>query len=119
MADEFCLKMLDFHITFGDGLHAVILRHGTNDFTSLPKEGVLRIFFALKNQTASAGFEPANLGTKGQHATCRPPKPFFTDITSINNKNSEVVVVDCCYLCINAQRDEHHKDITFHVYYSH
>jgi len=37
---------------------------------------VLRIFFALKNQTASAGFEPANLGTKGQHATPRPPKPY-------------------------------------------
>jgi hypothetical protein len=33
------------------------------------------IFFALKNPTASAGFEPANLGTKGQHATSRPPKP--------------------------------------------
>ena len=32
-------------------------------------------FFALKNPTASAGFEPANLGTRGQHATCRPPKP--------------------------------------------
>ena len=29
----------------------------------------------LKNLTASAGFEPANLGTKGQHATSRPPKP--------------------------------------------
>ena len=25
---------------------------------------------------ASAGFEPANLGTKGQHATSRPPKPL-------------------------------------------
>ena len=24
---------------------------------------------------ASAGFEPANLGTKGQHAAPRPPKP--------------------------------------------
>jgi hypothetical protein len=33
-------------------------------------------FFALKNLTASAGFEPANLGTKGQHATSRPPKPM-------------------------------------------
>jgi hypothetical protein len=31
-----------------------------------PKEGVLGIFFALKNPTASAGFEPANLGTRGQ-----------------------------------------------------
>ena len=33
-------------------------------------------FFALKNPTASAGFEPANLGTKGQHATSGPPKPL-------------------------------------------
>ena len=34
-------------------------------------------FFALKNPTASAGFEPANLGTRGQHATPGPPKPTF------------------------------------------
>jgi len=34
-------------------------------------------FFALKNPTASAGFELANLGTKGQHATSRPPKPML------------------------------------------
>ena len=32
-------------------------------------------FFVLKNPTASAEFEPANLGTKGQHATSRLPKP--------------------------------------------
>ena len=48
MADEFCLKMPDFHVTFRDLLHAVNLRHGTNDFTSLPKEGVLRIFSPWK-----------------------------------------------------------------------
>ena len=33
-------------------------------------------FFSFKNPTASAGFEPANLGTNGQHATPRPPKPL-------------------------------------------
>ena len=33
-------------------------------------------FFALKNPTGSVGFELANLGTKGQHATSRPPKPL-------------------------------------------
>ena len=33
-------------------------------------------FFRPKNPTASAGFEPANFGTKGQHATPRPPKPY-------------------------------------------
>ena len=35
-------------------------------------------FFALKKPTASAGFEPANLGTKGQHATSRRQKPLCT-----------------------------------------
>jgi hypothetical protein len=43
-----------------------------------PSEGMHAedFFFALKNHTFSAGFEPANLGTKGQHTTSRPPKPF-------------------------------------------
>jgi hypothetical protein len=31
--------------------------------------------FAFKNPTASAGFELANLGIKGQHATFGPLKP--------------------------------------------
>ena len=62
-------------LKFRDLLHAANLRHGTDGFTSPPKEGVLRIFLP-KNPTASAGFEPANLGTKGQHAISRPPKPF-------------------------------------------
>ena len=74
MADEFCLKMPDIHVTFRDLLHAVYL-HGTDGFTSPPKEGVLRIFFALKNPTASVGFEPANFGIKGQYATSRAQKP--------------------------------------------
>ena len=62
--------------TLSGSLHAANMRHGTNGFTSLPKEGALRIFFTLKNPTASAGFERANLGTKSQHATSRPAKPL-------------------------------------------
>ena len=92
MADEFCLKMPDFHVTFRDLLHAVNLRHGTKGFTSLPKEGVLRIFFALKNLTTSAGFEPANLGTKGQHATSRPPKPLVFKVTKYSNYQTKTGV---------------------------
>ena len=34
-------------------------------------------FFRPKNPTPSAGFEPANFGTKGQHAIPRPPKPIY------------------------------------------
>ena len=56
MADEFCLKMPDFHVTFRDLLRAVNLRQRTNGFTSAED------FFALKNPTASAGFEPPELG---------------------------------------------------------
>jgi hypothetical protein len=44
-------------------LHKANLRHGTDGFTSPLKVGALRIFFALKIPTASAGFEPAKLGS--------------------------------------------------------
>jgi hypothetical protein len=33
----------------------------------------------FKNPTASAGFEPPNLGIRGQHATSAPPKPLYLD----------------------------------------
>jgi hypothetical protein len=49
MAGKFSLKMPDFHVAFRDLLHVVDLRHWIHSFTSLPKEGVLMIFFfALK-----------------------------------------------------------------------
>jgi len=63
MSGKICLNA-EFHVTFRDLLHVIILRHGTDGFTSPPKEGVLRIF-RPKNPTASAGCEPANVGTKG------------------------------------------------------
>jgi len=77
---EFCLNA-DFHVTFRYLLHAVKLRHGTDGSTSPPKEGVLRIF-RPKNLTALARCEPLDLGTKGQHATSRPPKPLNAITTS-------------------------------------
>ena len=90
MADEFCLKMPDFHVTFRDILHAVDLQHWRNGFTYFPSEGRrAEDFFALKNPTASAAFEPANLGTKDQHATSRPPKPLKLGLkhTAFSNVN--------------------------------
>ena len=47
-------------------------------------------FFALKNPTVSAGFEPANFGTKGQHATSRPPKPLKVDTEATGNLVQEL-----------------------------
>ena len=58
MADEFCLKMPEFHVTFKDLLHAVNLRHGTDGFTSPPKEGELRIFSPWKIQRLRSGLNP-------------------------------------------------------------
>jgi len=80
-AREFCLNA-DFYVTFRDLLHAVKLRHGADGFTSPPKVGVLRIFFA-----------PANLGTKGQHATSRPPKPLTTHNTLQSNAQVEQLIL--------------------------
>jgi hypothetical protein len=40
---EFYLNA-DLHVTFRDLLHAVKLQHGTDGFTSPPKEDALRIF---------------------------------------------------------------------------
>ena len=44
-------------------------------------------FFTLKNPMASVAFEPANLGTKGQHATPRPPKPLSIHVLLPRLKN--------------------------------
>jgi hypothetical protein len=53
MTGEFC-PQCDFHGIVG-------IFYMPQIFTSPPKEGALRNIFALKNPTASAGFEPANL----------------------------------------------------------
>jgi hypothetical protein len=47
-------------------LHAVNLRHGTDGFTSPPKEVVLRIFITLKN--------PRTLGPVASTLTTSPPR---------------------------------------------
>ena len=66
MAGNFDRKLRLPRIHFRVLLHAANMRHGTNG--------------KLKNPTALTGFEPANLGTKGQHATSRPPMPLYTEI---------------------------------------
>jgi hypothetical protein len=53
----------DFHVNNSVLLYPANLRHGTNGFTSPPKEGMLWIFSPEKS-----GIEPVMLGTRGQHA---------------------------------------------------
>jgi len=55
----------------------------------LPSEGrSAEDFFVLKHPTASARFEPANLGTKGQHAA-----PRFIDIGNQKLATSKYKIV--------------------------
>jgi hypothetical protein len=76
---EFCRKWrLPRH--FWVLLHAVMLDMGQMALLPLRRKACWG-FFRPKNPTASAGFEPANLGTKGQHTTSRPPKPLKNKYT--------------------------------------
>jgi hypothetical protein len=43
----------EFHVILRDLLHAANLRHGTDGFTSPPKEGVLRIFSYCSYRTVN------------------------------------------------------------------
>jgi hypothetical protein len=45
-------------------------------------------FFVLKNPTASAGFEPANLGTKGQHTTPTPTSIILKKLCEVLSPHS-------------------------------
>ena len=67
----------------------------TFGFFHIPSEGrLVDFFFALKNLTDSAGFEPANLGTKSQHGTSRPPKLLSVDI------NQRGAALTLCFLLL-------------------
>ena len=51
-------EMPDFHVAFRNLLHALNVRHGTDGFTSPPKEGVLRIFSPWKIRHLRPGLNP-------------------------------------------------------------
>ena len=60
-------------------------------------------FSRPKNPMASEGCEPANLGTKGQHATSRPPKLLCVRV----NVNSKLVKwLDALKHSFNSCREE-------------
>src|SRR5215469_11644217 len=68
------------------------VRHGTDGFTSPPKEDVLRIF-SPENPTASTGFEPANSGTRDHRsryiASNRRKCPtFLSPMLTTSDENS-------------------------------
>jgi hypothetical protein len=58
MADSILRTTCEFHGKCRDLLHAAKLRHGTNGFTSPPKEGMLKIFVARKIRRFQPGLNP-------------------------------------------------------------
>jgi hypothetical protein len=88
MAGKFSLKMPDFHVAFRWSFtcRKSTIWHPQFYFPSEEKRAANT--FALKNPTASVGFEPAKLGSKGQHATSRPPKLLNKDtLMSLSHLN--------------------------------
>jgi hypothetical protein len=72
---EFCRKWrLPRH--FWVLLHAVNLRHGTDGFTSPPKEGALRIFFARKIRRLRPGLNTRTWVPKASTLNSKPSKPL-------------------------------------------
>jgi hypothetical protein len=54
-----------------------ILRHGISGFTSHPKEGVLRIFIALKNPSPRPDLNSRPLGPVASTLTTTPPRRHY------------------------------------------
>jgi hypothetical protein len=77
----------DFHVNRRVLLHAANLRHGTDGFTSPPKEGMLWIFIARKIRLLRPGSKPRSWVPEASMLTTRPPKP----LTNIPNDGIERV----------------------------
>jgi hypothetical protein len=80
MAGKFGLKIASSRYFYGSFTCRKSATWDRTTFTSPPRRRA-EDFFVLKNPTASAGFEPANLGAKSQHATSRPTKPLYGEAT--------------------------------------
>jgi hypothetical protein len=92
MAAELCLRNISIHAR-KVLLHAVNLRHGTDGFTSPPKEAVLRIFITLKNPLTSAGGPVASTLTTSPPRTtilARATTIFHTVIFRLNARGRSV-----------------------------
>jgi hypothetical protein len=74
----FCLNA-ELHVTFRNLLHATTWDRRL--YFPLRRKACWG-FFRPKYPKASAECEPANLGTKGQHTTSRPPKPLASGVKS-------------------------------------
>jgi hypothetical protein len=72
MADLILRTTCNFHGKCTDLLHAAKLRHGTDGFTSPPKEGMLRIFVVRKIRRLQPGLNPCTWVREDSMLTTRP-----------------------------------------------
>jgi hypothetical protein len=83
------------HVNHRVLLHATNLRHGTDGFTSPPKEGML--------YRIEPGFELAILGTRGQHANHKTTKATERDGTDCCNHKNILVLWLCVCVCVRGR----------------
>ena len=62
-------------------------RCGYNNLNSPEPGASSASWMSWKNPLISAGFEPENLGSRGEHVTSRPPRPTSSILTTTNNNN--------------------------------
>jgi len=75
-----------------DLLHAANLRHGTDGFTSPPKEGVLRIFSPLKIRRLRPGLNPWTWAPKASTL----PLDHRSRWTALTAFNKRFKICNCC-----------------------
>jgi hypothetical protein len=63
-----------------------ILRHAVSGFTSPPKEGVLRIFIALKSPSPRRGLNLRMLGPTASTLTTTPPRRLSLGFTRVESQ---------------------------------
>jgi hypothetical protein len=89
MGEEMAYSILrtacDFHGKCTDLSHAAKLQHGTDGFTSPPKEGMLRIFVARKIRRLQPGLNPRTSVPEASMLTTRPLKPLRCGLESQTN----------------------------------
>jgi hypothetical protein len=89
---KFCLNA-DFHVTFRDLSHAVKLQHGTDGFTSPPKEGVLRIFFFFFIWRLRPGVNPRTWISKASTLSLDHRSRFCLNDTGIEGASGSAVAI--------------------------
>ena len=88
------------YVNYWVHLHAAKLGHGTDALLSLRRKACWR-FLRPKNPAASAGFEPPNSGTRGQHANLWYPRLVAASLLpSFPTRTTPNQLAPVCKFCL-------------------